>query len=501
MVRRIYVEKREAYALEAHRLRAELQEALGLPSLGAVRILNRYDVEGVSEEQFARARETIFSEPQVDVTYDELPDPMGAAVFGVELLPGQYDQRADSCAQCIQLAGGGDRPTVRTARIYLIAGGLDAAAVEAVKRHLINPVESREAALDRYETLQVERPEPADVAVIEGFTALPDEALDDFIAQWGLAMDRADLQLCRRYFKEEHRDPTVTELRVIDTYWSDHCRHTTFRTRLTDITIDDPAARESYDLYLDLRRELYGEDTDRPVTLMDLATIGAKALKKAGKLPDLDESEEINACSVKIKAVIDGREQDYLLMFKNETHNHPTEIEPFGGAATCLGGAIRDPLSGRSYVYQAMRLTGAADPRTPPAETLPGKLAQRTITTTAAAGYSAYGNQIGLATGHVAEVYHPGYAAKRMEVGAVIGAAPAENVVRKTPEPGDLVILLGGRTGRGRLRRGHRLLQIPHRRLGGPLGRRGAEGQRARGAQAAAAVSQSRGQPADQALQ
>jgi phosphoribosylformylglycinamidine synthase len=426
---------------------------LQIAGVSAVRIINRYFAEGISAEDFAAAKTAIFSEPPVDSVYDKFPGFDGncrnnTRLLAVEYLPGQFDQRADSCAQCISLATGKERPVIRSARIYVVDGAVSDEEWSRIKSWLINPVESREAPMDKPATLSDVYSVPDDVVILDGFTGLSNEGLLDLRQRLGLAMDSGDLQFCRRYFcDEEKRDPTLTELRVLDTYWSDHCRHTTFLTELDETAIEYEPVRVSYENYLKLRSTLGAGH--KPVTLMDMATIGAKALKAQGLLPDLDESEEINACSVKIKADVDGKEKDWLLMFKNETHNHPTEIEPFGGAATCLGGAIRDPLSGRAYVYQAMRLTGAADPRQSIAgQVLPGKLPQRKICRTAAAGYSSYGNQIGLATGHVHEIYHSGYLAKRMEIGAVIGAAPVENVVRKKPESGDVVILLGGRTGR-----------------------------------------------------
>ena len=448
-VYRIYVEKKPEFAVEAAGVLSDLRTVLMLDCVKGVRILNRYDVEGIDRADFDAARGTIFSEPQVDVTYDELPPAApGEEVFAVEYLPGQFDQRADSCAQCISLATSKEQPIVRSARVYILSGDIPADALDAVKNYLVNPVESRLASLELPETLDVKYDIPTTVETLDGFTALDAAGLADFVSRYGLAMDTDDIAFCQDYFKNtERRDPTITEIRMIDTYWSDHCRHTTFLTNLKNVKVETPYIKKSFEKYLALRDKLYA-GKEKPMTLMDLAVIGAKALKAEGKLPDLDESEEINACSVKIKVNVDGGEQDWLLMFKNETHNHPTEIEPFGGAATCLGGAIRDPLSGRSYVYQAMRVTGAADPTVPLSETMKGKLPQRKITTTAAAGYSSYGNQIGLATGHVAEVYHPGYAAKRMEIGAVVGAKPADHVVRDRPDPGDIVILLGGRTGR-----------------------------------------------------
>ncbi len=446
---RIYVEKKDKYSVEAQGLYNDLKSSLHLDGLKGVRVLNRYDVEGVSEEVFHMAAVNIFSEPAVDVTYLELPAlNAGQRIFAREYLPGQFDQRADSCSQCIQLATQGERPTVKSAQIYILDGVLSDEQFAAVKHYLINTVESREASLEPYDTLDTKYELPSDVAVLEGFLGLDWQGLADFIKEYGLAMDLDDIAFCQSYFKEkEQRDPTITEIRMIDTYWSDHCRHTTFSTIIDQVEIEPAYIRDTYREYLLTREELY-KGKDKPITLMDLAVIGAKKLKKDGLLPDLDESEEINACSVKIKVDIDGKQEDWLLMFKNETHNHPTEIEPFGGAATCLGGAIRDPLSGRSYVYQAMRVTGCADPLVSLEDTIPGKLPQRKISVGAANGYSSYGNQIGLATGHVAEVYHPGYVAKRLEIGAVVGAAPAENVIREVPAPGDQIILLGGKTGR-----------------------------------------------------
>lgn len=448
-VYRIYVEKKPPYAVEAAGVLSDLRTALMLECVTGVRVINRYDVENIAREDFDNARGTIFSEPQVDLTYDELPSiPHGQRIFAVEYLPGQFDQRADSCAQCISLSTAKDQPTVRTAKIFILDGQISDETLEQIKHYLINPVESREASLEMPSTLQTNYTIPTTVEILEGFIQLDDAALEKFVSDYGLAMDKDDIKFCQNYFKkEEKRDPTITEIRMIDTYWSDHCRHTTFLTNIKNVEIEPPYIKESFHHYLSLREKLYA-GKDKPMTLMDLAVIGAKALKAEGYLHDLDESEEINACSVKIPVDVDGREEQWLLMFKNETHNHPTEIEPFGGAATCLGGAIRDPLSGRSYVYQAMRVTGAADPTLPIEQTIKGKLPQRKIVTTAANGYSSYGNQIGLATGHVAEVYHPGYVAKRLEIGAVLGAAPAENVVRECPDPGDIVILLGGRTGR-----------------------------------------------------
>jgi len=449
----IYVEKRPEYAEEALSVAADLRLGLQLENIEKVRVINRYFAEGISAEDFKNAKNTIFSEPPVDVIYDTLPSLKDAAsssqplIFALEFLPGQFDQRADSCAQCISLATGKERPRIHSSKIYAIYGDIGSDDFLRIKSWLINPVESREAVLEKPHTLHQKYPKPKDVDFLFDFISLCDSELDKLRASLNLAMDLSDMLFCQAYFRdEEKRDPSITEIRVLDTYWSDHCRHTTFLTELNNVQIEDKTIRESYDNYLGLRDFL--RKNEKPVTLMDMATIGAKALKQKGLLPDIDESEEINACSVRIKADIDGKDKDWLLMFKNETHNHPTEIEPFGGAATCLGGAIRDPLSGRSFVYQAMRVTGAGDPLQKTSETLPGKLPQRKICRTAAAGYSSYGNQIGLATGLVHEIYHHGYVAKRMEIGAVIGAAPAENVIRKAPVSGDVVILLGGRTGR-----------------------------------------------------
>ena len=444
MVYRVYVEKRAPYDEEAQRALAEFNALPGVKGLTGLRLLNRYDVEGIDEELFKKCLPVVFSEPQVDDVLYELP--AAGAVFAVEYLPGQFDQRADSCAECIQLISGGDRPSVLSAKVYLLDGDVSGEALAAIKRYVINPVESREASLEARASLAVSYPEPPDVQRIEGFTKLDRAGLEKLIASMGLAMDADDAEFCRSYFARVGRDPTVTEVRVLDTYWSDHCRHTTFSTIIDDAALGDTQVRGSYENYLRIRRELGRED--RPVTLMDIATIGAKYLRQTGKLKALDESEEINACSIHITVDNGGVEEPWLLMFKNETHNHPTEIEPFGGAATCIGGAIRDPLSGRAYVYQAMRITGAGDPTVPIEDTLPNKLPQRKLCTGAAAGYSSYGNQIGLATGLVDEIYHPGYVAKRMEIGAVVAAAPEKNVVRARPEPGDVVILLGGRTGR-----------------------------------------------------
>ena len=445
MVYRIYVEKKPGFDGEARQLHNELTTLLGIRSLTGLRLLNRYDVEGISEELFRQCAGTVFSEPPVDDVYGELPAHTGAA-FAVEYLPGQFDQRADSAAECIQLISQGERPLVRSARVYLLDGELTAGELEEIKKYVINPVEAREASLDTRDTLQMTYAVPEAVATLTGFNELDEAGLKAFIDEKGLAMDYGDIKFCQDYFRSEQRDPTITEIKMIDTYWSDHCRHTTFGTILDDVQIDDAVVQEAFDRYMALREET--GRTEKPRCLMDVATIGAKALKQRGVLTNLDESDEINACTVKIKCDVDGEDQDWLFLFKNETHNHPTEIEPFGGAATCIGGAIRDPLSGRSCVYQAMRVTGAGDPLVPVSETLPGKLPQRKLVTTAAAGYSSYGNQIGLATGQVDEIYHPGYVAKRMEIGAVVGATPASHVRRECPAPGDKIVLLGGRTGR-----------------------------------------------------
>ena len=462
MVSRVFVEKKPGFDVEAQQLVAELRNVVGdgLAADATLRIINMYDVEGIDAALFKQCIPTVFSEPQVDAAMDDLPVkgasiaadgtvsvPEDIAVFAVEALPGQFDQRASSAAECVQLISCGEQPVVRYAKIHVIQGSCTPAALAAIKDYIINPVESREANLAPVETLRAEYPDPAPVEVLEGFTSLDAAGLQAFIDERGLAMDLADIEFFQAYFRdEEKRQPTITEVKMVDTYWSDHCRHTTFGTVLEDMQIDEPKIQDAYDRYLSMRSEL-GRD-EKPICLMDMGTLGAKYLKSKGILTGLDESEEINACTVKVKVDVDGQDEDWLYLFKNETHNHPTEIEPFGGAATCVGGAIRDPLSGRSYVYQAMRVTGAADPLVPVSETIPGKLPQRKLVTTAAAGYSSYGNQIGLATGQVNELYHPGYAAKRMEIGAVVAATPAWHVRRETPAPGDAIILLGGRTGR-----------------------------------------------------
>lgn len=452
-IRRIFVEKKAAFAVEAHGLLADLRNNLGMKNLTGIRILNRYDVMGVSDEEFVAARKIVLSEPPVDTVCEEtFAAPTGCRTFAVEYLPGQYDQREDFAEQAIQLITQKNRPMVAAAKIYVLEGNLSEADVAKIKSYCINPVEAREAELAKPETLVSTCEEPARIKTLAGFLTLSNEAVETLRQNMELAMSLDDLLWCQKYFNEEHREPTITEIKVLDTYWSDHCRHTTFMTQIEDIDIEsgeyNQPIQAALDKYLATRDAVYGEATERPVTLMDMAVIGTKKLRAEGKLADLDVSEEINACSIVVPVEIDGKTEDWLVMFKNETHNHPTEIEPFGGAATCLGGAIRDPLSGRSYVYQAMRVTGAADPRVPIEETLPGKLPQRKITIGAASGYSSYGNQIGLATGHVQEYYHDKFVAKRMEIGAVIGAAPRDAVRRERPLAGDLIVLLGGRTGR-----------------------------------------------------
>jgi len=452
MVKRIYCEKRNEFDVEAKKLLTELKESLLIENLELIRAFKRYDIEGISEDEYKLSKHTIFSEPPVDIVYDEsLPELSQGRLFAIEYLPGQYDQRADSASQCVQILTAGESPLVRTAKIIFLKGGISGAEFEKIKSYLINPLEAREASLNKPDSLVQNEIKVDDVKVVDGFTKMSLSELNDMKREWGFAMSNEDLAFCQDYFRKIDRNPTVTELRMIDTYWSDHCRHTTFLTTITDVKIEDGnlsnPIKNAYQLYLDMRKTVYGEK-DRDQCLMDMAVIGMKELRKRGLLEDLDKSEEINACSINVTANINGEAQDWLVMFKNETHNHPTEIEPFGGAATCLGGAIRDPLSGRVYVYQAMRVTGSADPRTSIEDTTPGKLPQRKITTGAANGYSSYGNQIGLATGQVAEVYHEGYVAKRMEIGAVVGAAPKENVVRERPIAGDVIVLLGGRTGR-----------------------------------------------------
>ncbi|HQD49938.1 MAG TPA: phosphoribosylformylglycinamidine synthase [Defluviitaleaceae bacterium] len=452
-VRRIFVEKKRGFDVEAQGMYQDLKENLEIKGLRSVRIINRYDIEGISDEEYLAARCTILSEPVVDHVYDENIDiDEHDKIIAVEYLPGQYDQRADSASQCIQILSQREMPVIRTAKLIVLSGDISDAEYSKIKNYCINPVECREATLAKPETLDEKLSIPDDVKIINGFTTMSSEDLEKFMTEMGFAMSLDDLKFCQAYFRDtEKRDPTVTEMRVIDTYWSDHCRHTTFLTCIDNVEIEEGPYKEvitdAYNRYLEARKNVYGEK-QRDLCLMDIATIAMKELRKRGLLDDLDVSDEINACSIKVNVDIDGQNEEWLVMFKNETHNHPTEIEPFGGAATCLGGAIRDPLSGRSYVYQAMRVTGSGDPRTPVKDTLPGKLPQRKITTGAAAGYSSYGNQIGLATGLVEEVYDEGFVAKRMEIGAVIGAAPKKNVVRQKPEAGDVVILLGGRTGR-----------------------------------------------------
>jgi len=446
---RIYVEKKPQFAVEAKSVLKNVKLALKLENLNGLRIVNRYDAEGLSEADFKLATPTVFSEPAVDMTYSQIPKTSaGESVFAIEYLPGQFDQRADSCEQCISILAQSERPVVKSAKVYIISGNLSTDEMAKLKAFLINPVESREASLSEVETLDVHYNIPTTVETLDGFIFSNDEDLKNMIKNYGLAMDFDDIKFCQAYFKDtEKRNPTITEIRMIDTYWSDHCRHTTFSTIIDKVKIESDYILDTYNKYLQAREELY-VGKNKPITLMDMAVIGAKKLKKDGVLTALDESEEINACSVKIKVDVDGVDEDWLLMFKNETHNHPTEIEPFGGAATCLGGAIRDPLSGRSYVYQAMRVTGASNPLVPFEDTIHGKLPQKKITVGAANGYSSYGNQIGLATGQVSEIYHPGYVAKRMEIGAVVGAAPASNVRREVPLADDVIILLGGKTGR-----------------------------------------------------
>ena len=444
MVYRIFVEKKEGLTHEADSLKNDIASLLQIKGLEKVRLFNRYDVENLEKEIFDYAVKTVFSEPQLDTVSTEL-DTAGARVFATEYLPGQFDQRADSAAQCIQIISQGDKPDVRTAKVYLLYGDITDADFDRIKKYVINPVEAREADLAPKSTLKTEYDIPETVATLDGFTALDKDGLARFVKDNGLAMDNDDIAFCQQYFISEKRDPTITEIKMIDTYWSDHCRHTTFLTTVDSVKFEDELLQKTYDEYIETRKAL---GRTKPVNLMDIGTLAAKYLKKVGKLDKLDESEEINACTVKITVNVDGKDEPWLLLFKNETHNHPTEIEPFGGAATCIGGAIRDPLSGRSYVYGAMRVTGAANPLKPVSETIKGKLPQRKIVTTAAAGYSSYGNQIGLATGVVDELYHEGYAAKRLEVGAVIAATPECNVRRECPQDGDLVVLLGGRTGR-----------------------------------------------------
>ncbi|HEY5583429.1 MAG TPA: phosphoribosylformylglycinamidine synthase [Ruminiclostridium sp.] len=454
IVKRLFVEKKQPYDVEAQGLLSDLIETLGIKSLESIKIINRYDIEGISDAEYQMARNTIFSEPPVDYAYDEeYSISTSCKAFAVEYLPGQYDQRADSAAQCIQLLTQGERPEINAARVIVVGGKITDKELFAIKRYYINPVESQEAKMDKPNTLKAEVEQPEDVAIIEGFTIMNDELLTNLLREMGFAMSFDDIVFCQEYFKNtEKREPSVTEMRMIDTYWSDHCRHTTFLTCIDSVEFEGgkyaDIIKDTFADYKATREDIYGGRDDKDVCLMDVALLAMKALKKKGKLNDLDLSDEINACSIVVNADINGKNEEWLVMFKNETHNHPTEIEPFGGAATCLGGSIRDPLSGRVYVYQAMRVTGSGDPRTKMEDTTPGKLSQKKITTGAASGYSSYGNQIGLATGQVAEIYNEGYVAKRMEIGAVIGAAPRKNVVRMQPVAGDKIILLGGRTGR-----------------------------------------------------
>ena len=452
-VKRVLVEKKDGFDIESKALKKDLMESLHINTIDNIRLLNRYDIEGIDEEVYLNACKTIFSEPNTDIVYHETIEYMDKErVFAIEYLPGQYDQRGDWAAQCIQIVNQGIRPLVNTAKVYILSGNISDNDFERIKKYCINPVDSREASLEKPISLKVEVEIPTEVEILNGFIDLDLNGLEKFLSDNGLAMTILDLEHIQNYFKNtEKRNPTITEIKVLDTYWSDHCRHTTFMTQIENVDIEDgkynEIIKEAYNMYLDSRKNVY-VDKQKDICLMDIATIAMKELRKEGKLEDLDVSEEINACSINVDVNVDGKIEKYLVMFKNETHNHPTEIEPFGGAATCLGGAIRDPLSGRSYVYQAMRVTGSADPRTSVEDTLPGKLTQKKITTGAASGYSSYGNQIGLATGQVAEVYDEDFVAKRMEVGAVIAAAPKENVVREVPKAGDIVVLLGGKTGR-----------------------------------------------------
>ncbi|MCD8156950.1 MAG: phosphoribosylformylglycinamidine synthase, partial [Clostridiales bacterium] len=452
-VRRVYVEKKDAYAVKARELEAEIRSYLGIPGVTKVRELVRYDVENISDETYREALVSVFSEPPVDYVYEEEFDLNGARTFSVEYLPGQFDQRADSAQQCVKLLNEDEEPIIRTATTYVIEGDITDEQLAAIRHHCINPVDSRETGLEKPETLVQDFAEPDDVVIFDGFSAMPEDSLRELYDSLGLAMTFQDFLHIQNYFAgEEHREPSMTEIRVLDNYWSDHCRHTTFSTELKDVQFGDgyylEPIKKSYEQYLDNFAELYADRPDKFVCLMDLALMAMKKLKKEGKLQDQEESDEINACSIVVPLTVDDKEEEWLINFKNETHNHPTEIEPFGGAATCLGGAIRDPLSGRTYVYQAMRVTGAADPTRSVKDTLPGKLPQKKIVRSAAGGYSSYGNQIGLATGLVKEIYHPNYVAKRMEIGAVLGAAPRRAVQRLTSDPGDVIILLGGRTGR-----------------------------------------------------
>ena len=453
-VRRIYVEKKPAYAVAAKDLFENIRDYLGIRTVTGVRVLIRYDIENISDKTYEEAKITIFSEPPVDVLYEEaFPMQEGETAFSVEALPGQFDQRADSAEQCVKLLNENEEPVIRSATTYVIAGACSEEELAHIKDFCINPVDSRENNADKPETLVTEYEEPADVKIFDGFRNMPEAELKALYDSLGLAMTFKDFRFIQEHFAaEESRDPSMTEIRVLDTYWSDHCRHTTFQTELKNVTFEDgdykAPMQAAYDMYQAHRAEIFAGRKDKYVSLMDIALMAMRKLKKDGKLDDQEETDEINACSIIVPVEIDGKTEEWLINFKNETHNHPTEIEPFGGAATCLGGAIRDPLSGRTYVYQAMRVTGAADPTVPMEKTLEGKLPQRKLVTGAASGYSSYGNQIGLATGLVNEIYHPDYVAKRMEIGAVMAAAPRSNVIRETSDPGDIIILLGGRTGR-----------------------------------------------------
>ena len=452
-VRRVYAEKKPSFAVAAKELKSEIKSYLGIKTVTNVRVLIRYDIENISQETYEKAKVTVFSEPPVDDLYEESFDAGAARVFSVEYLPGQFDQRADSAVQCVRLLNEEEEPIIRSATTYVIEGEIDEEQFEAIKKHCINPVDSRETGMDKPQTLVQEFDEPEDVKIFEGFQNMPENELKELYDSLNLAMTFKDFLHIQNYFKgEEKRDPSVTEIRVLDTYWSDHCRHTTFSTELTDVQFQEGYYKEpmqaTFNDYLETHKNLYAGRSDKFVCLMDLALMAMKRLKKEGKLDDQEESDEINACSIVVPVEIDGQTEEWLVNFKNETHNHPTEIEPFGGAATCLGGAIRDPLSGRTYVYQAMRVTGAADPTVSVKDTIPGKLPQKKLVRGAAQGYSSYGNQIGLATGYVKEIYHPGYVAKRMEIGAVMGATPRKAVQRLTSDPGDVIVLLGGRTGR-----------------------------------------------------
>ena len=453
-VKRVYVEKKPEFAVQAKELRGEIKNYLGIETVTGVRVLIRYDVENLSDETFERACNGVFAEPPVDILYKETFEmEQGAKAFSVEYLPGQFDQRADSAEQCVQFIKADELPVIKSATTYVIEGSLTDEELEAIKNHCINPVDSREAVEEKPDTLVTVFEEPEDVKIFEGFKDMEEAKLKELYDSLGLAMTFKDFLHIQNYFKgEEKRDPSMTEIRVLDTYWSDHCRHTTFSTELTEVTFGEGDYKEpieaAYKQYLNDHSEIFKGREDKFVCLMDLALMAMRKLKKEGKLEDQEESEEINACSIVVPVEVDGVEEEWLVNFKNETHNHPTEIEPFGGAATCLGGAIRDPLSGRTYVYQAMRVTGAADPTVSVKETLKGKLPQKKLVRGAAHGYSSYGNQIGLATGMVKEIYHPDYVAKRMEIGAVMGAAPRRAVIRETSDPGDIIILLGGRTGR-----------------------------------------------------